>query len=315
MKLASYRFNNADSFGIVTEQGIIDLPGRLPSGESDLISLLENGIDQEVIQDIITANDKFLALDAVEFLPVIPNPGAIFCMGMNTHSHVEEISKVSGDHRAPQKPSLFMRMPRSQVGHNQPLEKPNGSPLFDYEGEIAIVIGKLGRHISEDDALDYVAGYACYNDGSVRDYQLHSHMFTSGKNFPRSGSFGPWLVTPDEAGDPEEFTLTTRLNGDVMQQMTYDDLVYNFKEIISYVSEFTELHPGDVIVTGSAAGSALFSQPQRWLQVGDVIEVEVPCIGTLSNTVKMAEGMNSAPVTRSDAKEVFMEALTYAKNR
>jgi 2-keto-4-pentenoate hydratase/2-oxohepta-3-ene-1,7-dioic acid hydratase in catechol pathway len=197
----------------------------------------------------------------------------------------------------------------------QDLEKPNGSPLFDYEGEIAIVIGKLGRHIPEADALDYVAGYACYNDGSVRDYQLHSHMFTSGKNFPRSGSFGPWLVTPDEAGDPESFTLTTRLNGDVMQQMPYADLIYNFNEIISYVSEFTELHPGDVIVTGSAAGSALFSQPQRWLQDGDVIEIEVPSIGTLTNTVEMAEGINIAPKTRSDAREVFMEALAYARNR
>ena len=315
MKIASYTLNNKESFGLVTQAGIIDLPKRLQNGISDLKTLLAQGLDVAKLKAIEAACDDYIAIDSVEFLPVIPNPGAIFCMGMNTHTHVEEISKVSGSHKAPQKPSLFMRLPRSQVGHMQALEKPNGSPLFDYEGEIAIVIGKFGRHIPEANALDYVAGYACYNDGSVRDYQLHSHMFTSGKNFPRSGSFGPWLATADETGDPETFTLITRLNGDVMQQMPYADLIYNFKEIISYVSEFTELHPGDVIVTGSAAGSALFSRPQRWLQVGDVVEVEVPCIGTLSNTVKMAEGANYAPVTRSNVKEVFEEALNFAKNR
>lgn len=315
MKIASYRLNNKDSFGLVTEKGIVDLSSGFPNGAKDLKTLLEQGIDASVLQTLAANARDYIALDQVEFLPVIPNPGAIFCMGMNTHSHIEEISKVSGEHKTPQKPSLFMRLPRTQVGHLHALEKPNGSPLFDYEGEIAIVIGKLGRHISEDNALDYVAGYACYNDGSVRDYQLHSHMFTSGKNFPRSGSFGPWLVTADEAGAPEDFTLTTRLNGEVVQKMDYSDLVYSFKQIISYISEFSELYPGDVIVTGSAAGSALFSQPQRWLQVGDVVEVEVSCVGTLKNTVTMAEGINVAPVTRGDAKAVFMEALNYAKNR
>lgn len=311
MKFASFVLNGKSLCGLVTDSGLVDLTTHF----SDLKTLIEQGIDSKKITAIEKACENFIPTDEVEFLPVIPNPGAIFCMGMNTHSHVQEIARVSGDHRAPQKPSLFMRMPRSIVGHNQPLEKPNGSPLFDYEGEIAIIIGKLGRHISQDDALDYIAGYSCFNDGSVRDYQLHSHMFTSGKNFPRSGSFGPWMVTTDEAGNPEDLTLTTRLNGEVMQTLTYDDLVYNFKEIISYVSEFTELHPGDVIVTGSPAGSALFSQPQKWLHVGDVIELEVPCVGTLSNTIKMAEDFNVAPVTRTDEKEVFMEAIAFAKNR
>lgn len=311
MKLASYIHNNAPSFGLVTEQGIVDLSMLA----EDLKAFIAGGLDESEALAVASKCNDYIAVDDVEFLPVIPNPGAIFCMGMNTHSHVEEIAKVSGDHRAPQKPSLFMRMPRSIVGHNQALEKPNGSPLFDYEGEIAIIIGKHGRHIPQEEALDYIGGYSCFNDGSVRDYQLHSHMFTSGKNFPRSGSFGPYMVTTGAADKPEDLTLTTRLNGEVMQQLTYDDLVYNFKEIISYVSEFTELLPGDVVVTGSAAGSALFSQPQKWLQVGDVIEVDVPCVGTLSNTIVMADGMNQAPVTRSDEKEVFLEAITFAKNR
>lgn len=315
MKFASYTLNKNPSFGIVTDQGIIDLPSRLRSKAVDLKSLLIEGLDSNELSEIEASADVFVGIDAVDFLPVIPNPGAIFCMGMNTHTHIEEIARVSGEHKTPQKPSLFMRTNRTQLGHRQPLEKPNGSPLFDYEGEIAMIIGRLGRHIPESEALDYVAGYSCYNDASVRDYQLHSHLFTSGKNFPRTGGFGPWLVTPDEAGAPEELTLSTRLNGDIVQQMNYDDLVYKFTEIISYVSEFTELHPGDVIVTGSPAGSALFSQPQQWLQVGDRIEVEVSGVGTLVNTVAAAEGINVAPVTRSNADEAFMQALAFAKNR
>ena len=315
MKLISYKSDNQATFGAVTGNGVVELRNRLEPTIHDLKSFMDSQPDLGQVANIIAGSDEVVSLDDVEFLPVIPNPGAIFCMGMNTHSHVDEVARVTGQHKVPQKPSLFMRLPRTQVGHRQALEKPNGSPLFDYEGEIAMVIGKLGRHIPVDEAPEYIAGYTCYNDASVRDYQLHSHMFTSGKNFPRTGGFGPWLVTSDEVGDSHSLSLMTRVNGIVVQTMAYEDLIYGFEEIVAYVSEFSELHPGDVIVTGSPAGSALFSNPRRWLQTGDVVDVEVSGVGTLRNSIEPAQGMNQAPITRADADEAFLEALAYARNR
>jgi 2-keto-4-pentenoate hydratase/2-oxohepta-3-ene-1,7-dioic acid hydratase in catechol pathway len=314
MKLLSFEKNNTVSFGVMTEKGIVDLATNLPEQIVDLKALLEKNLSLAELNDIVANCKEFIDPDSVNFLPVIQNPGAIFCMGMNTKSHVKEVAKVSGRDKHPVKPMLFQRTARTQVGHEQALEKPNSSPLLDYEGEIAIIIGKFGRHIRQEDALDYVAGYSCYNDASIRDYQLHSAMFTAGKNFPRTGGFGPWMVTADEIPDPEKLVLSTRVNGELVQSMTYDDLIFDFKEIISYVSEFSELHPGDVIVTGSAAGVGLFSQPQRWLQDGDIVTVEVTGIGTLSNSVAHAAGVNKAPVTRDNAEEVFHEALAFARN-
>lgn len=314
MKLASYKLNGKGSFGLVTDKGIVDLAEAYP-GVVDLKALIAAGLDISRLQLLADEAVSFIGEDDVEFLPVIPNPEAIFCVGMNTYTHVDEIAKVSGRRHIPQKPALFMRTQRSQVAHKQAIEKPNNSPLLDYEGEIAVIIGKPCRHVSPEEALDYVAGYACYNDGSVRDYQLHSHMFTSGKNFPRTGGFGPYLTTADEAGNPDTFTVETRVNGEVKQTLNYSDLIYSFGQIISYASEFDQLQPGDVFVTGSPAGSALFSRPQHWLTVGDVVEISSPQLGTLVNTIKNAEGMNVAPETRSDSEKVFHEALEFAKNR
>ncbi|MBS4089817.1 fumarylacetoacetate hydrolase family protein [Pseudomonas rustica] len=306
MKLASYLVDGREHFGIVVVDGIVDLSSRLPEVPT-LKALLELGLDSLNTLDLTSRPDY--SLKDVTLLPVITNPGAVFCIGMNTHSHCAEVTAFSGHEKLPPKPYIFTRTARSHVGHGTAMEKPNNSPLYDFEGEIAIVIGKLGRHVSEADALDYVAGYSIYNDGSLRDYQCHSPMFTAGKNFPKSGAFGPWLVTTDEITDPTALTLTTRLNGNVVQEMPYADLIYKFPELISYISEFTELQPGDVIVTGSAAGVGLFRKPQLWMQEGDVCEVEVRGVGVLRNDVIASQGINKAPVSKTDPAAAFQEAL------
>lgn len=306
MKLASYRVGERDSFGLVHGDGIVDLSSRLKP-VPDLKGLLERGLGvlASVPQDV-SADYR---VNDVTFLPVIPNPGAIFCVGLNTQSHFDEVGEALGMFPVkPQRPWLFMRSARAQVGHDVPLEKPNGTPLFDYEGEIAIVIGKWGRFVPEAEALSYVAGYSCFNDGSLRDFQMHSPLFTSGKNFPRSGAFGPWLVTADEIGAPDLLHLTTRVNGNVVQDMPYSDLLFSFPQLISYISTFTELLPGDVIVTGTCAGVGVLRTPPLVLRHGDVCEIEVTGIGTLRNAVVDAEGANRSPVTRADVDEALLAA-------
>lgn len=306
MKLASYRINGHNSFGLVRDEGIVDLPSRLDS-VADLRTLLERGLD--LLDGVPKDTPPDFGIDDVTFLPVIPDPGAIYCVGLNTQSHYEEVGETLGlFNKKPERPWLFMRTARAQVGHNVPLEKPNGTPLFDYEGEIAIVIGKYGRFVPEEEALDYVAGYSCFNDGSLRDFQMHSPLFTAGKNFPRSGGFGPWLVTTDEITSPESLHLVTRVNGTVVQDMPYGDLLFTFPELISYISEFTELQPGDVIVTGSGEGVGILRQPPLLLQHGDVCEVEIAGVGVLSNPIRDAEGDNRAPTTRSDIDQAILSA-------
>ncbi|MCC6481356.1 MAG: fumarylacetoacetate hydrolase family protein [Sphingomonadaceae bacterium] len=305
MKLASYNVDGRESFGIIAPQGIIDLGSRL-QGIRDLKSLLEEGLDtlsrlpQNIPPDFGQA--------AVRFLPVIPNPGAIFCVGLNTQSHFDEVEKTMGlSGKKPDYPWLFMRTARAQVGHLAALEKPNGTPLFDFEGEIAIIIGRRGRFVSEANALDYVAGYSCFNDGSLRDFQMHSPLFTSGKNFPRSGAFGPWLVTTDEIPSPETLHVKTRVNGRTVQDMPYSDLLFPFPKLISYISQCTELLPGDVIVTGCGEGVGIMRQPPLMLQDGDVCEIEIEGIGILKNPVADAEGDNRAPLTRANIEEAIQE--------
>lgn len=307
MKLASYRFGGRESFGLIRGEGIVDL-GRRFAGVRDLKELIAGGF--EALSGIGDDESVDLSFDEVEFLPVIPNPGAIFCVGLNTKSHFDEIEETLGSYPVkPERPWLFMRTARAQVGHGEPLEKPNGSPLFDYEGEIAIIIGKPGRFVDKSDALDHVAGYSCFNDGSIRDFQLHSPLFTAGKNFPRSGGFGPWLATPDEVGPIESLRLKTRVNGRLVQDMPYADLMFGFPELISYISYFTELQPGDVIVTGSAEGVGILRQPPLMLQAGDVCEVEVAGIGVLRNPVVDAQGSNRAPVDRDDVGEAILASF------
>jgi 2-keto-4-pentenoate hydratase/2-oxohepta-3-ene-1,7-dioic acid hydratase in catechol pathway len=211
---------------------------------------------------------------------VIPNPDKILCVGINYVDHQRETGRDKTEY-----PVLFTRFANTQVGHRQPLIRPRASEKFDFEGELAVVIGRSGRHIPESDALSYIAGYACYNDGSVRDWQRHTTQFTPGKNFVGTGAFGPWLVTADEATGVADAAISTRLDGEEVQRARTSELVFGIRELIHYISTFTELAPGDVISTGTPGGVGAARKPPLWMKPGDMVEVEIEGIGVLRNTV------------------------------
>lgn len=279
MKLVSFRHAGKNSFGVIKDEGIVDL-GAFPS---DVGSSLKDALSRasfDAIRNIASTATDTLSWDMVELLPVIPDPQKILCVGINYLSHVKETGRD-----IPTKPMFFTRFADSQTAHNGPIVRPLASEKLDFEGELAVVIGRTARHVTAADAFDYVAGYSCYNDGSVRDWQKHTIQFTPGKNFPSTGGFGPWLVTADEVGDPSQLSLVTRLNGSVVQQATTDDLIFDIPTLIEYCSTFTELHAGDVIITGTTGGVGAFRQPPLWMKAGDVVEVEISRVGLLRNTV------------------------------
>jgi 2-keto-4-pentenoate hydratase/2-oxohepta-3-ene-1,7-dioic acid hydratase in catechol pathway len=275
MKFASFRHQGKDSFGLVTGEQVIDL-GH--AGAGSLKQYLARGGAARAQQD--AEQGRALAIAEVQFLPVIPDPEKILCVGINYLSHVKETGR-----ELPKHPMIFARFADSQTGHQQPIIRPHASEKLDFEGELAVVIGRKARHVKAAEALDYVAGYACYNDGSVRDWQKHTIQFIPGKNFPQTGGFGPWLVTPDEAGDPSQLSLVTRLNGTVVQEARTDDLIFPIPALIEYCSTFTELNPGDVIITGTTGGVGAFREPPLWMKPGDVVEVEISGLGKLVNPV------------------------------
>ncbi len=284
MKLVSFVINGRSSYGAIRDNGIVDLGARLAAeGCASLRQLLEADRLADAARRVASARPDH-ALDKVAFSPVIPDPGKIICVGLNYRDHVAETGRT-----VTEKPALFARFGCSQVGHLQPLVKPNVSDDFDYEGELALVIAKTGRHIPANRALEHVAGYACYNEGSIRDWQRHTSQFLAGKTFANSGSFGPWLVTTDEIPDPSKLTLQTRLNGKVVQNTTTDLLITPIPELIAYISTICPLVPGDVIVTGTPGGVGAKRTPPLWMRPGDNVEVEISSIGTLRNNV-IAEG-------------------------
>ena len=224
--------------------------------------------------------DEAPELSDVRFLPVIPRPGAFWCVGLNYEDHRLETGRARADW-----PTLFTRFPVCLLGHGEALVRPAASRQLDYEGELAVVIGRPGRHVPEAAALDHVAGYACFNDASVRDYQGHSSQFGPGKNFWRTGGFGPFLVTADEVPDPQDLPIETRLNGEVVQQSHTSRMTYPVRELIAYLSRIHPLHPGDVIATGTPSGVGVARDPQLFLKPGDEVEVEIGAVGTLRNGV------------------------------
>ncbi|KQW30705.1 MULTISPECIES: fumarylacetoacetate hydrolase family protein [Pseudomonas] len=279
MKLASFIVQGRSSYGVVEGDQIIDLESLKPTLGSDL----RQAIGHNRLNELSTARLASLPripLADVTFLPVIPNPGKVLCIGINYATHVRETGR-----EMPTYPMIFTRFADSQTAHLQPIVRPTASHKLDFEGELAVVIGKAARHVKHADALDYVAGYACYNDGSVRDWQKHTIQFVPGKNFPNTGGFGPWLVTGDEIGDPQDLELTTRLNGEVMQHTRTSDMIFDVRQLIEYCSTFTELAPGDVIVTGTTGGVGAFREPPVWMKPGDQVEVEIARIGTLRNSI------------------------------
>jgi 2-keto-4-pentenoate hydratase/2-oxohepta-3-ene-1,7-dioic acid hydratase in catechol pathway len=271
MKLLSFAADGKDWFGALRDDGVVTLNDKV--AQPNLGAALAAGaIDR--MRDIAQRAAPDRKLSAVKFLPVIPRPEKILCAGINYRSHAAEMAR-----ELPKQPSMFIRFADTLVGHGGELIRPVVSDHFDFEGELALVIGKGGRHIAAEQALEHVAGYTCFVDGSVRDYQKFS--VTSGKNFPGTGPLGPWLVTRDEISDPGRLTLTTRLNGKEVQHATTDLLIYSIPQIIAFCSDFTALTPGDVISTGTPEGVGHGRKPPLWMKAGDTLEVEITGIGVL----------------------------------
>ena len=279
MKLATFRIGEKDTYGAVSAEGVMDLGGRLGAKFPDLKALLEgNGVAEA--QSISREGGIDAKQADITFLPVVPNPGKIFCIGLNYEEHRLETQREKTNY-----PTVFLRLAESLTGHDRPLLCPRESNDFDYEGEIALVIGKPGRRIQVADAWQHIAGYACFNEGSVRDWQKHTSQFTPGKNFVETGAFGPWMVTADEIPPGTILSLTTRLNGQVMQKATTDMLIFGFPRLIAYCSTFVSLAAGDVIVTGTPGGVGARRTPPVFMKAGDVVEVDVDRIGVLRNVV------------------------------
>ena len=279
MKFVSFTRLGRVGFGAVIDSGIADLTGKIAPHVTTLKGLIET--------DIVVAACKRaqkqgadLSLNDVSLLPAIPDPSKILCVGLNYQKHKIETGRPDADY-----PTIFTRFADSQVAHGAPLIKPAQSERFDYEGEMAVVIGRGGRNIPKENALDHIAGYACYNDGSIRNFQQHTSQFTPGKTFPGTGGFGPYLVTPDEVGDYRKLPIQTRLNGEVMQEASLSELIFPVDEIIAYCSLFTPLSAGDVIVTGTPGGVGDRRDPPVYMFAGDVVEVEIGCLGVLRNPV------------------------------
>ncbi|RSZ31048.1 FAA hydrolase family protein [Variovorax beijingensis] len=280
MKLISYQYNGIDSYGAVFGDRVADLREVFGARAPDLKAL----IAADLLSEAAAAAGKAAAtlpLAEVRLLPVIPNPGKIVCVGLNYGDHVRETGC-----EITEKPTLFLRVAESQVAHGDAIVMPLESSKLDYEGEIAIVIGQGGRRIAEADAWNHIAGYACYNDGSIRDWQTATPQWTAGKNFWRTGGFGPWMVTRDEIADDQVMTLVTRLNGQEMQRTTTDKLIHSIPRQIAHISAFMPLAAGDVIVTGTPGGVGAKRTPPVWMKPGDVVEIEVDAIGILRNTVR-----------------------------
>ncbi len=279
MKIASFVYQNRSTYGVVDGDHVIDLH----SLKSELGEDLKDVIARNRLGELNAAaliDMPRVALSEVTFLPVIANPGKVLCIGINYATHVRETGRDM-----PTYPMIFTRFADSQTAHLQPIVRPTVSHKLDFEGELAVVIGKTARHVKAENALDYVAGYACYNDGSVRDWQKHTIQFVPGKNFPATGGFGPWLVTSDEITDPQDLELSTRLNGEVMQHTRTSDMIFDVRQLIEYCTTFTELAPGDVIVSGTTGGVGAFREPPVWMKPGDVVEIEIERIGILRNTI------------------------------
>lgn len=278
MRLLSFNHNGHAGYGALANDAgddtILDLTGRLPHP-----TLKEALGDLPAIRDALAGAPR-IALSAVTLRSPVERPEKILMVGLNFLHHVKETGR-----EIPKYPSLFTRYPDSLVAHGEPLVRPGVSSKFDYEGELTVVIGAPGRHIPRERALEHVAGYTLCNDGSIRDFQRHTIQFTPGKNFWRSGSVGPWIVTADEIPDPAALSIETRLNGVVVQESSIGDLIFPIPDLIAYISSFTPLTTGDLIAIGTPSGVGAFRDPPLWMKPGDTVEVTVPGIGTLRNGI------------------------------
>jgi 2-keto-4-pentenoate hydratase/2-oxohepta-3-ene-1,7-dioic acid hydratase in catechol pathway len=281
MKLASFQAGDRESFGLVTPAGIIDLSERL--GIPSLKECLAAGALERA--RAFEGHPADHLLEKVRFLPLIPNPDHVWCLAINYQDHIDEIQAIGIQRDVPKEPAVFMRYADTLVGHDRPLVKPRVSNDFDYEAELAVVIGKAGRHIPEDAAMDHVAGYTAFNDASVRDWQFHTRQIAPGKNFHASASVGPWLVERNKIADPNNLKIALRLNGETLQQSNTRHMIHKIPRFIAYVSSILELRAGDILATGTPSGVGFSRKPPIFLKAGDSCEVEIEGIGVLRNPV------------------------------
>ena len=283
MSFVSFENAGQQTYGLwKDESNWIQVPQVFQAEYPDLKSVIAaNKLDE--CEALTHQSGKSVTASQALLLPVIPNPSKIFCIGLNYKTHVAETKRADSEY-----PAIFTRFADSLTAHNAPLPRPKETQRFDFEGELAVIIGQGGRNITQAQALDHIAGYACFNDGTARDWQRHTHQWIPGKNFPSTGPLGPFMATRKEIPDVNQLTLESRLNGEVMQHASVADLIYTLPVIIEYLSGFTNLSPGDVIATGTPGGVGDRREPPVYMKAGDVIEIEITGLGTLRNVVSNA---------------------------
>ena len=278
MKIATFNRGSRQSWGVVLGGEIADVGATFVDRYAGVKAVLA----ADALGEVAAAVDAAPRIPAreIEWLPVLPDPGKILCIGLNYETHRQETGREATGH-----PAVFTRFADTQIGHGAAIIRPHVSTALDYEGELAIVIGRGGRYIERGEAMAHIAGFACYNDATIRDWQRHTIQFTPGKNFPGTGAFGPVLVTTDEVVDYRDLRIETRVNGETVQSAGLDQLIFDLPTLIEYCSSFTPLSPGDVIATGTPGGVGFKREPQLFLKPGDTVEVEIPGVGLLSNGV------------------------------
>ena len=284
MKLITFDAGNGACVGLVTDAGVVDLTQH--AGVTSLRGLIADGKVADMAAHGNAAADH--ELDDVTFLPVIPDPEHIWCVGVNYMDHLQEAIDAGLPRSKSEFPMIFGRYADTMVGHKQNLMKAPIVHKLDYECELAVIIGKGGRYIAKEDALSHIAGYSCFNEGSARDWQYHTAQVVPGKNFAKTGGFGPWMVTADEIPDPQVLDISTVLNGQTMQSANTKDMIFDVATVISYVSNISELQPGDVIASGTPSGVGQSREPQVFMQPGDTCEIHIENVGVLVNEI--AEG-------------------------
>tara|TARA_A100001011_G_C14175333_1_gene784396 strand:- start:277 stop:1128 length:852 start_codon:yes stop_codon:yes gene_type:complete len=279
MKFVSFLQKSQAKFGISDGKNITDLTGKI-NGANTLKELISNkGIEEA--KQYAKKNPGDISLDKIEYLPVIPNPGKIICVGLNYSEHVKETGRT-----VEQNPVIFFRVPESQTAHKQVIQRPKVSESLDYECEMAVIMGEAGKHIDPKDALKHIIGYSCYNECTVREWQQHTRQFGMGKNFEKTGSFGPHMILAENIPDYTKLTIQTRLNGKVMQDAKLSQLIFDIPSLISYISKAIPWRAGDVLVTGTPGGVGFKRKPPIFMKDGDKVEVEISEIGVLSNIIK-----------------------------
>lgn len=282
MRLVTFNHDGREQIGVRREDQLIPVDRIDPDLPGSIRQLLADGRLDELSAKAASFEGAGIPLDDIEYLPLIPNPGKIVCIGRNYAAHAAE-----GGAETPTFPEIFFRTATSLIAHQGVIVRPQCSETLDFEGEFAFIIGKPCRHASEEDALDYIAGYSLFNDATIREWQRFSTQWTIGKNFDATGPFGPELVTSDELPDGMAgLTLTTKLNGEVMQDGQIDHLVFPVRKLVAILSECMTLEPGDVVVTGTPAGVGYARKPPVWMKHGDTVEIEVQGLGTLTNTIQ-----------------------------